>query len=222
MTNLNQQTKEFSFVLNLPNCEKYDLKYLLTKVEEYVRSNSEEYYYIVHDKDVLEDGTLKTIHIHLLYRTNSKNVIRLKTELHRLTEFIYGNDTDKLLCTISIDKWRNHDYGIQYLTHRNDVGKHQYSIEEVFTNDIEYLTDVMNMEVDSKTLDVESIYNLCIQCNSRIELYTRIGLTNCRNYRNIINDIWEDVKLQRHLCNNKEKTNILLSLLEQFNKERKD
>lgn len=82
----------------------------------------QDYAVILHDKDVLDDGTLKKPHYHLM--------IRFKTSF----------ETDKMLSWFNIKsnaiekiKGRFAD-GLLYLTHENAPHKYQYGLEEVKSN----------------------------------------------------------------------------------------
>lgn len=79
---------------------------------------SYDYAYILHDKDVKEDGTLKKPHWHIVLRfSNPKWNSALAEELgieERFTE-----------------EPRNFDNTLLYLIHFNDSDKHQYHIDEV-------------------------------------------------------------------------------------------
>ena len=120
MQNLNSQIKAFSFVIDesITNIS-FNIEYLLKRIQEWVNIRRddertlEEYYYILHDLDTDDNGELKTKHIHLLYSLSKR--VRAKTELNALCDFLFGDC--KYVNLISIDKWRYHDEGIQYLCH---------------------------------------------------------------------------------------------------------
>lgn len=87
----------------------------LSKVEEFIQSqdNLDEYAYIVHDKDVLGDGTPKQIHVHmLLYRKKGFS----------LTKLIKFMDENTMVQVV-----RNKRSCYRYLTHLDNPDKVKYS-----------------------------------------------------------------------------------------------
>jgi hypothetical protein len=84
-----------------------------------VIKQSYDYAYILHDKDLDEDGKIKKSHWHVLITTgkNQKWSSALAEDL-KITENY-------------IRKVKNLDRALEYLIHLNDEDKHQYSIDEV-------------------------------------------------------------------------------------------
>jgi len=119
------------------------------------------YAMIVHDKDILEDGSVKTTHAHLYLNTRDK---------------AYSKDEliEKLSNDFSIDKTCiqidpcNDSYGaIQYLTHKAKKDKHKahYDFNDIFTNDKEeighlWLTDFEVLQQATTYQEIEEMRDL--------------------------------------------------------------
>ena len=82
-----------------------------------------DYAYILHDKDTKEDGTPKEWHIHLMLRFN--DTVPTKAILSKLEG----------VCEVQqLQKMHSWNSAIAYLTHANDLTKHQYDENEVISN----------------------------------------------------------------------------------------
>lgn len=79
--------------------------------------------YILHDKDTKEDGTPKEHHIHLMVRFNS--AVPTTAILNKLQGVCEVQQLQKMY------SWNG---AIAYLTHSNDLSKHQYGENEVYSN----------------------------------------------------------------------------------------
>ena len=184
---LDTQTKKFSLVINFPKDTRKECE-VLAKVKAF-SMKMEEYYYIVHDKDYDEFGTLKTKHIHWLFRIKEKQK-RLKTVLNEVNNELF-NGSDQTRSLISIESWKNYEATIQYLVHKNNPEKYQYKVEEVHTNDFETLKQVMDYAVDTN-LTIDKIKYLCTKNTTLCGVLEDVGLINARNYLNVIRTIWEE------------------------------
>lgn len=82
-----------------------------------------DYAYILHDKDKKEDGSAKENHIHLMLRFNS--AVPTSAILSKLQG----------VCEVQqLQKMHSWNSAIAYLTHANDLSKHQYEEEDVKSN----------------------------------------------------------------------------------------
>ena len=81
MSNLNTRTQFHNVIISLQNV---NLSETLSRLKEYCNSNYQVYAFITHDKDIKEDGTPKTPHIHLvgIYRNNRT---RLSTTIKEMS-----------------------------------------------------------------------------------------------------------------------------------------
>lgn len=99
-----------------PDSESYDCETLLSTI----RSKFIDWAYILHDKDVNENGELKKPHIHWVGRATPRCLSVVSTFLG-----LPEND---------IEVVKNFDNMVMYLIHLNDIDKFQYSPDDVETN----------------------------------------------------------------------------------------
>lgn len=86
---------------------------------DYILNNYQEYAFINHDKDLLEDGTTKKLHTHVVIKFKNyrwKNAIAEELGIP---------------CNY-LEKCRNLELALKYLIHFNNEEKYQYSINEVY------------------------------------------------------------------------------------------
>ena len=99
-----------------PDSESYDCETLLSTI----RSKFTDWAYILHDKDVDENGELKKPHIHWVGRATPRC-------LSVVSNFLGLPEND-------IEVVKNFDNMVMYLIHLNDIDKFQYSPDDVETN----------------------------------------------------------------------------------------
>lgn len=99
-----------------PDSESYDCETLLSTI----RSKFIDWAYILHDKDVNENGELKKPHIHWVGRATPRC-------LSVVSNFLGLPEND-------IEVVKNFDNMVMYLIHLNDIDKFQYSPDDVETN----------------------------------------------------------------------------------------
>lgn len=99
-----------------PDSESYDCETLLSCI----RSKFIDWAYILHDKDVNENGELKKPHIHWVGRATPRC-------LSVVSNFLGLPEND-------IEVVKNFDNMVMYLIHLNDIDKFQYSPDDVETN----------------------------------------------------------------------------------------
>lgn len=99
-----------------PDSESYDCEQLLN----IIRSKFIDWAYILHDKDVDENGELKKPHIHWVGRATPRC-------LSVVSNFLGLPEND-------IEVVKNFDNMVMYLIHLNDIDKFQYSPDDVETN----------------------------------------------------------------------------------------
>lgn len=112
------------------------------EVEAYIRNTDwDEYAYIYHDKDVKEDGSLKEPHFHILvYR---KAGFRLQSACRTFTQ------------NTLIQPVRSRCHSYQYLVHKNDPDKAQYSASDI----CEYHANDKNTFAHTVTEQKEQTYS---------------------------------------------------------------
>lgn len=99
-----------------PDSQSYDCETLLSTI----RSKFIDWAYILHDKDVNENGELKKSHIHWVGRATPRC-------LSVVSNFLGLPEND-------IEVVKNFDNMVMYLIHLNDIDKFQYSPDDVETN----------------------------------------------------------------------------------------
>lgn len=99
-----------------PDSESYDCETLLSTI----RSKFIDWAYILHDKDINENGELKKPHIHWVGRATPRC-------LSVVSNFLGLPEND-------IEVVKNFDNMVMYLIHLNDIDKFQYSPDDVETN----------------------------------------------------------------------------------------
>ena len=150
--------------------------------------------YVLHDKDLLDNGQFKTSHYHIVLLFNKAiNKMSLINDLARF--FIISKDA------ISVREIKSVRSSLLYLSHLklNDDNtfsvidnKHYYDIDNLVISDKHYFNDiiygVVNLDLTSN-LDIEALINLCSSTNSLVYIYRKIGLANAKKYRFIIKDL---------------------------------
>lgn len=116
------------------------------EVEAYIRNTDwDEYAYIYHDKDLKEDGSLKEPHFHILvYR---KSGFRLQSACRTFTQ------------NTLIQPIRSRVHSYQYLVHKNDPDKAQYSVSDIS----EYHSNDKNTFVHTVTEQKEQTYSQMLE-----------------------------------------------------------
>ena len=177
---LDKQTNKFNIVINLPNKGK---QFTSLDLQSACVSLFKEYSFIFHDKDVLQNGEMKTKHYHVVAKGNRQ---RLITIINKLAQYL-GIDTTLVSCK----KCVTYIGSLQYLIHKNDLEKYQYLESNIVTNmDREDLHSLLVSDNDDISLD--RIINLVQNCRSLTELIKEVGLSTYVGYRNVIIDLWKD------------------------------
>lgn len=183
MATLTTRTAKLNIVISLKDCHSDKI---VQKLTDFCHEYMDIYAFILHDKDILDNGELKTPHIHLvgLYKTNRQ---RLSTILTNLSETIGLPPL-----AITIDKMTDLTGSIQYLIHKNNKEKYQYQVLDIVTNITEgELQTYLNS--DSRAISIEYLIGIVEQNRSKIEIMRTIGLGNYHLYRNVINDIYREI-----------------------------
>ncbi len=137
------------------------------------------YYSIVHDKDILESGELKGLHIHLITTFNSR--IRLKTALNRICNAFKIDDVN----AVSIKPVHDFTLCIQYLIHKNNPEKFQYDLRFIYTNAEEELASQLLINACSLEYDGD-LFTLCLNAENKIDVLKKIGFAKYSAYAKAI------------------------------------
>ena len=142
------------------------------------------YRFIKHDKDIKdneEEERLKNNHYHLVL------LLDRKTTRNNLNKKIFKNlcifEDLSLINMFEVKECFNIYGAIQYLIHKNDLNKYQYSMEEIITNNYKDLLYYLS-NLDTK-LNYNDLYNCILNSNGCYPyIIKNIGLQNFnRNFR---------------------------------------
>lgn len=187
MASLTTQTGKINAVISLKDINIETIENdILKSLKVWCENNCQLFAFILHDKDILENGEKKINHIHLvaLMKTNRK---RLSTILGDLASFVGLNTF-----AISIDKMSDIVGSLQYLIHKNNADKYKYELTQVITN-ISTGEMATYMASDSKSMSIEYLIGVVESNRSKIDIMRIVGLTYYHLYRHVINDIYNEI-----------------------------
>lgn len=186
------RAKEFAIVVDIPNtrCKNLDdFKIMMSRVFGKYNALGYMYFACFHDKDTNKDHQPKALHYHIVLI--SKNRKRCSTIAYEL-QSLMGNDSINekessipLEC-IQIDKVDNLPLAVQYLIHKNDKEKYQYSFTDIITNSYDNLSTLFSVEKASVSIDEYTLFNLVDKGYTLCEIMFKIGLGNFNTYKKII------------------------------------
>lgn len=186
MANLNTQTGKILLVINF--AQKIIDNAVIDNLKVWLEKNTKQYAFILHDRDVLEDGSKKTPHLHVVCNMNSAKQ-RIATILNDLTKSL---DISPLLVTI--DKYSSFNSSIQYLIHKNNEEKYQYDIKDIVTNIPNPELDLfMKYNTQSEELTAERLIDVVRKAKKRTDIMREVGLFNYRINRPVIMDIAQEL-----------------------------
>lgn len=183
---LSTRTAYLNIVISLKDLKNERIENIKSLLKDYCDECFTTYAFILHDKDLLEDNTPKTPHIHLvgIYHTNRQ---RLSTILNDIACKLQVNNL-----AVSIDKMNDLNGSLQYLLHLNNPNKHRYEVTQITTN-IELDELQIYLSRESKSISTSSLLDIVIHSACKIDVYNAIGLEFYRQYRQVINDLWFEV-----------------------------
>ena len=168
--------KNWCIVINLPK-EKSELFSSPKLTTDILKSIVDYYkgctcYVILHDKDKLEDGTLKTLHIHCVLLLDGK-----RSKANVINDF-------STVCNIpenciSVDNCQSVSGSIRYLTHFDDPDKYQYSLEDIKTND---------KKCNRYFLDIDEYI---LQCDSIEQFVRDFGAEKALKFGSLLEKLWK-------------------------------
>lgn len=183
MSNLNTKCSQINIIISLKDVNVADVS---NRLEKYLQYQTLSYCHILHDKDYDKNGIAKFPHIHcVLFNAPRK---RLSTYINEISDYLKINPF-----AIQIEKAVNLEGCIQYLIHKNDIEKWQYTVDEIHTNiDKKDLDLFLNTENGCITFD--RLFQIIRHSKNKTEVIDKIGLSYYRMYRSVIIDIWNDYK----------------------------
>lgn len=229
--NTKKQTKKITHQEQTQVCNSVDLNSPSRFIEdgERVRSVSLELYaspehwgklltsatnyaYILHDKDLCDDGTLIPPHYHvLLHFPNAKT----KSAIRKLTEI--DKTEDKTMLSEKLDNLHG---AFKYLTHDTKKAvedkKHKYDESEIVTNDLLYWLESAKEEIKPHQEFLDDLLN---DDFSHYNLACKYGRDYMKNYRSYT-DFAREVKADDHEKNVAElRREVLENLASSYNAE---
>lgn len=114
----------------------------------------EEYYFILHDKDIFVDikdnqEKAKKPHYHIIVGTNEDSRTAKKT-----LQNVFMTISEK----VRINNVKNLTKFMRYLTHKDNNEKHQYNDNEVITNNLELYSESISLPLH-KITDTDKLLN---------------------------------------------------------------
>lgn len=178
------QRNQWALVINAPTDKT--IYEVFNDLEWYLIRECDNWFRIIHDKDIQEDGTPKTPHIHCIVELKSR--VRFSTMLSRTSEYC----KIPVKC-ISLQDIRNMPKIIQYLTHKNDKSKYQYEDDQVDTNNRDRYTYLVKSE-DKVALTTEELFDIIDNSKNVRELVKAVGIDMYVKYGRVIEMLWKDKK----------------------------
>lgn len=146
---------------------------------------------IIHDQwseSELEKKERTTIHLHAYIETEAKYTEKqFLQQLQEITKYqaeqitLEGSNNDILL--------------LQYLTHKNDTNKYQFSNDLIITNNLELYNTKYEAIYKSKEQRTNELTSDIRNCRTLLELIDKQGLETANKYRNIFNQVKTEQRL---------------------------
>lgn len=183
MISMSSLRKRFNVVISdLSLCNNIDNREQLCSLLTELSISGIKYYAIIHDRDSKPTGELKREHLHIVISFNERK--RAKQLLNLLCEMFLTNNEN-----VQISDCISYAGSVQYLTHKNDESKYQYSYDEIMTNDLDMLNHLYNMRVEALQVDENLLFELTDKPYTIKQIIKTIGLANYMAYRNVIKDL---------------------------------
>ena len=142
------------------------------------------YAFILHDRDVNDEGEIKTPHYHIVLKCNSRYA---KESI--ITDFAKNLKINRVC--VKVKAYHDICGAVQYLVHQNDKDKFQYDRSEIVSSNI---ADTEVYLIGQIEIGVNNLIDICISCKTLTEVYSVIGLKNAKLYHWVIKDLWNDIK----------------------------
>lgn len=186
--NLETKSKRVSLVISLKGMEQCDILEMDRNLYEVLTEGDyTRFAFILHDRDTLDSGEVKTPHFHIYIESGS--TARLGTYLNRMAKELKVNPL-----AISIQKVSEPESVIQYLIHKNAPDKFQYPRDEIRTNLDKDTLDLI-LDTESIAWNVDYLVHVIKECEGCVYLIIKtIGLERYRQYRKVIMDLMGNYK----------------------------
>lgn len=182
MASLATKTKKLNGIISLKDYDKPQLEIIKTKLKDFLSTSCDIYAFIVHDKDILEDGTLKTVHIHFV--ADLKVTCRLSTTINNISAALVVDPF-----AVTLDKYTSFEGSIQYLIHKNNPDKAQYQQSDIISN---ITADDLGNYLDAAhtAFDIDNWISIISNASTLTEVIKGIGISYYNMYRNTICDLF--------------------------------
>lgn len=140
------------------------------------------YAYAFHDKDKREDGTLKEPHFHLIIVTHTT------CSLSAIRRWFSGYVDKNGDITTTAQKCSDVFMMYDYLTHKHDKDKYQYSSDIIQTNDKDYFKASEQSEYDNVTLAAEMLIKGA-KVREVGRIFGRDFILHYNSIKNYVNDV---------------------------------
>lgn len=172
--------RRFSIILEDENNKHNDIDTFIDNLK--LEFGDINYYAILHDCDITEEGELKRKHYHIIIDLK-KTKIRQQTMLNKVS-YCYGSDRGNDTVGCQPCELRSM---IRYLVHIDYPKKYQYSKDLIVTNDIRGLNNAFNNNVEIEGLTAQELINFIDnECVTKKDLMLKIGLNNYCRYAKAI------------------------------------
>lgn len=169
------------------NIRLYLDDHIIQRVITQNRRKIRSYAYINHDRDVDSEGNVKKSHFHIVFRTYSQFTRFQIYKWWQQYTFDYDGERNEWIKreNIDIEITKDISASVEYLTHKNDPDKFQYSVNDVVSDDWE---DINNVTDGKSKDDSYEIVEKILQGVSERELlktYGREYVYHRQQYREI-------------------------------------
>ena len=179
---LDSMTKNFNVIINIPhNMSLKEFQSRLSNMCDDVFSRlGIKYAYIWHNRDLLNSGELKTLHLHIVLCTIKRT--RVKTMLWNMVEWLHLENA--YVDCITIDKCDSVPLSLQYLTHKNNSEKYQYKYDDIISNWDEFYLAEMYHEAPQIEITPKLLVTWILKGYTDIEIMLKIGVGRYSTYQN--------------------------------------
>ena len=179
--------RKFFCVLNLTDEQFSQSNVLETIRDTLLNFGAKVIALILHDKDLDEQGNLKTKHIHLYVRFGQR-VYGSQLYYNLCFAFTTPFSTKQFSCECAYSERSS----IRYLIHCDNNNKYQYEVSAICTN-LYDISSYFAYDIDGE-IDAESLVSLCEDYQNVGAVTKIIGLKNARKYAYLINVLCADAR----------------------------
>lgn len=154
----------------------------------YLRSKEDDVKYwafILHDKDLNDDGVLERSHYHIVLVLNDK-LGKTSVQMGFVKALMINTNCVGVRKCLDVVK------STQYLIHQNDKDKFQYDLLDIWTNDVNEMMSILFNNVSSYEIDIDYLIKLTENCKSLKQIYKQLGLIKSKEYRSLVIDLWKE------------------------------